>query len=94
MENKIVLAMQMLAKSRVDDRPKVLETIYERFGLECEAVYIQSLNDSNPKLRICAMNIIEDIKKENSVEYIYPLLNDRNFWVRRAANKCAKKYKK
>ncbi len=94
LENKIVIATQMLAKSRAEDRPQILKSIYERFGLDCEVIYIQALSDTNNQMRISAINILADLLQENSIKYVEKHKEDKSFWVRRAVKKCYKKLDK
>ncbi len=87
MENKIVVATKMLARSDVEDKPRILQVIYESFGKECEIFFIQALEDENYKVRISAMDILLELHKEDAIQFIEPLVEDQNFWVRRHAKK-------
>lgn len=95
MENKIVVASQMLERSNVGDRPKLLKIIYERFGADCKVFYIQALSASDYKMRISGVEVLVDLLGKDALKYIEPLKDDKNFWVRRAVNKfCSKISKK
>jgi len=91
MENIIVIVSQMLERSNVDDRPKILQSIYERFGAECKVFYFQALDSNDYKMRISGIKILSDLLNEDALKYINPLKNDESFWVRRTVNKCCKK---
>jgi hypothetical protein len=90
MENKIVIATQMLSRCNVSDRPKILEVINDKFGKECKIFYIQSLEDTDYHMRISGMNILAKLYGKDAIKFIEPLKNDSNFWVRRVANKLYK----
>ena len=91
MENKIVIASQMLERSNVDDRPKILQSVYERFGAECKVFYFQALDSNDYKMRISGIKILVDLLDKDALKYLEPLKKDENFWVRRTANKYCKK---
>lgn len=77
----------MLAKAGLGDRPRILQLIYEKFGLDCEVFYIQALQDSNYRVRVTGIKILAALHGENALKYIEPMKNDKNFWVRRAVAK-------